>query len=283
MNTVCSTKCGLAYLGMALMTAACGASQKTSGALCPELKASVDPRALEFSADLGTNSEVKAFVTAARGVIEVAAQAEAITTIACMRIAVDLGASPDLVAQNTPDAVRTACTEAANRIKAAMPSARLVISMKAPSCTPNERRLGRCEAGCALTEDAACAMLCDAEARLYGSCSAARVEITNREAPETIALAQTLARNLPWLIHAYTALAQQLESNVALIVKTGIELPKRWREAGPKEFACVAISAAEVTTASERLHRSYQAGSVLMQLLGVRTVAPDAARPSEAM
>src|SRR5437773_3592887 len=89
------------------------------GAACPALTGGADPMSLRFSANARADVKVRAFVAAARDLVDVSAQMESEAAEACRRIGTDLGASPsELTSQSDEpgDRARVACSVASTRI-----------------------------------------------------------------------------------------------------------------------------------------------------------------------
>src|SRR5512139_1407172 len=68
-------------------------------ASCPKLTGLADPLSMHFSADARADAKVRAFVAAAKDLVEISAQIEGEAADACRRMAQDLGVPPG---QSTP-------------------------------------------------------------------------------------------------------------------------------------------------------------------------------------
>lgn len=279
-------------------------------ALCPQLTADVDPYSLRFSASVEANGKIRAFVAAARGLKEAAEQAEYVTAEACRRMGQDLGLPVGAMAPAAPAAgavsgaggsfaaevgpalelgreALAACTAVANEARAILGEGPLSIEVTPPRCEPDLLRRGRCEALCAMSgpAPAECVSACEAQANIYGQCHAAELggldlSVGGRKG----VLLATLARNLPWLLHAQSALARRLAADAQVLVRVGAELPELVQDAGPQGLACMTASAALVAASSQRLTTSLDAGKVVLDRLRIRELpvggAPAAGTPA---
>ncbi len=278
-----------------------------STALCPQLGADIDPYSLRFSASVEANGQIRAFVAAARGLKEAAEQAEYITAEACRRMGADLGLSASAMAPSgavavgpapgtvagheaahgpSPDLGRealAACTAVANEARVILGDGPLVIEVKPPRCEPDLLRRGRCEALCSLSgpAPAECLAACESEANIHGQCHAAELDGLDLavEGRKGVLLA-TLGRNLPWLLHAQTALARRLAGDAEVLARIGAQLPELLKDAGPQGLACMTASAALVAISSRRLSASLDAGRVVLERLRLTELAPGATRPA---
>jgi hypothetical protein len=242
---------------------------------------------LSYSGDPVANGKIRTFVAAARGLADVARQAEEITTTACQRMGADLGIAPGRMvpAQPGPAAAATAaCGAVAEEIGVIVGNLAVPVEISPPECEPDRLRQGRCEARCATTSDPDCAATCSAHAAVYARCKSARIVMEAQGAAErAVALQGTLQRNLPWRLHAQLALGRRLGPSVQQLGRASAELPRALADAGPVGLACLAASGAAVVGAAQQLEASLRASESVTQRLAIREQGPAASSPGPSL
>ncbi len=146
----------LVALGVLFSCTGGGGFGALGGAACPALT-SGDPMAFQFSANAKANAKVKAFVVAARSLVDVSIEMEALATKACSNMGRDLGI-PD--AQMAPKgdepgaSVKAACGALSARIDMILKSGIGVrAQVQAPQCQADFQAKARCDAACDVQVD----------------------------------------------------------------------------------------------------------------------------------
>ena len=126
------------------------------GATCPVL-VSGDPLQAQFSANARANAKVRAFVSAAKSLVEVSAQMEALATEACRNMGRDLGV-PEQAMQPQNDEPGASAQAACGALSAQIDSilrAGIQVSVQAtpPQCQANFQAKARCEGACDVQVD----------------------------------------------------------------------------------------------------------------------------------
>lgn len=121
------------------------------GAACPALK-SGDPMQVQFSANAKANAKVKAFVIAARSLVEVSMEMEALATKACANMATDLGVPPQQLQPKSDEpgaSVKAACGALSARIDMILKAGVGVrAQVQPPQCQADFQAKARCDAAC---------------------------------------------------------------------------------------------------------------------------------------
>jgi hypothetical protein len=142
-------------------------------AACPEMNSNVDTLRTSFSADVRANGKVRAFVTAAKDVVAVAAHIEAEIADSCRRIGADIGMSPaEMAARNEPGGQASgACEALAARIDAIMRTGvQFSAQVTPPRCTANAQAEASCSGACNVEVTPAEIVARCEPARLSGYC-----------------------------------------------------------------------------------------------------------------
>lgn len=127
-----------------------GGALGSLGAVCPALQGSVDPLELQYSANARANAKVRAFVGAARDLVDVSIQAERAATEACVRMARDLGVQSAPSRDSEPGAgARDACGALAARIDEILRMGiRADVAMRPPACQADLQARAHCQGAC---------------------------------------------------------------------------------------------------------------------------------------
>jgi hypothetical protein len=144
-----------------------------SNAACPEL--SRGAMNASFAADPKENATIRAFVTAAGSLSEVAAKAEADVAAACSQMGQDLDVPrEDMEPQGNQRRVAAACSAVAARIDAILQrgaSASVRADVTAPRCEANASAAASCKSQCEADVDPGNVEASCAPGRLYGRCT----------------------------------------------------------------------------------------------------------------
>jgi hypothetical protein len=145
------------------------------GAACPGLTGAADPMSLHFSANARADVKLRAFVAAARDLVEVSAQIEAEAADACRRIGQDLGMAPQELASQRDEpgeAARAACNAVGARIDAMLRQGALIrVSVQPPQCSANLDVRAQCSGTCQVQVDPGEIVARCEPMRLSGYCS----------------------------------------------------------------------------------------------------------------
>jgi hypothetical protein len=110
--------------------------------------------------------------------------------------------------------------------------------------------------------DAECDASCKARADFHASCTPIQVMVTPSVAnQQALALAASLSRNLPLLLHAQIVLGQRILNDVEVIVQVGKNMPSIAGKAGLRAGACIAAAASASVRASVSIKVSVQASA----------------------
>jgi hypothetical protein len=145
------------------------------GAACPALTGTADPMQLRLSANARADLKVRAFVAAAKDLVDVSVQAEAEAAEACRRMGQDLGIAPaELAAQSSEpgEPARAACGAVGARIDAMFRQGAAVrVMVQPPRCTANVEARAWCSGACQAQVDPGEIVARCEPARLSGYCS----------------------------------------------------------------------------------------------------------------
>src|SRR5690606_35302607 len=112
MRSVRVVRCFGGMILGALALASCQPGQLGMSRVCPQLQSYADPLSLSYSANATANAKIRAFVAAAKSLVNVSQQMEQLASDSCLRMGADLGLSPAQLApqSNEPGArVQAAC------------------------------------------------------------------------------------------------------------------------------------------------------------------------------
>jgi hypothetical protein len=127
------------------------------GAACPHLNSRSDLATAQISANARANAKIRAFMMAARDLIELSAQMEAQAAGACRRIGHDIGLAPaDMAARSDEpgEDARAACNAVGARIDAIFQQGIQVrVQATPPSCQADVQAKARCDAACDVQVD----------------------------------------------------------------------------------------------------------------------------------
>ncbi len=222
--------------------------------LCPELGGNVDPLEVSYSDKPSADAQLRALVSAVRGVSDATLEIERRAVESCQRIRRDVGA-PEVPTNSTLD-VQCAPIHAIVA-KAREDGISVAISVAPPRCSADTARAGKCAASTAAAAAAnrpETGSLCEAEAIVYSRCSLPAVTFGASRSTEDLAkLGKSLEENLPSLLYAEYALARRLSAHVETIAQTAPKLATEIGEAGPHGLACMGLSVATSARSAERL------------------------------
>jgi hypothetical protein len=241
--------------------------------VCPELAGSVDLLQVSFSADPAADGRIRAFLSAARGLYDVALDMQSLAADACRRMGHDLGqpAPPaDASLEALCEPVRASLTHlAASGVE-------VRVSIAAPRCGADGERASRCTATCGHGAGAAdCEPLCKAQAELYGRCSMPSVAAAASSGGEDVLrLVRTLEENLPSLLYAELALGRRLLSHAEVIVAMSGRLPNDVKSAGERGVACTALAATLTVKAAAKLKSVVGTSAATVAVLDPEMHAP---------
>lgn len=126
------------------------------GATCPAL-VSGDPMQAQFSVNARANAKVRAFVAAAKSLVEASVQMEALATEACRNMARDLGVPEEATRPRNDDpgaSAQAACGALSAQIDSIL-RAGIQVSVQAtpPQCQANVQAKAACEGSCNVEVD----------------------------------------------------------------------------------------------------------------------------------
>src|SRR5262245_34452816 len=141
-------------LAWALLFGGCmqGGKYGALGAACPALTGTADPMQLRFSANARADLKVRAFVAAAKDLVDVSVQMESEAAEACRRMGQDLGMPPaELAAQGGEpgEPARVACGAVGARIDAMLrQGAQVYVRAQPPVCNASVDARAACSGAC---------------------------------------------------------------------------------------------------------------------------------------
>lgn len=247
-----------------------GAFDDTVSLACPELGGTADPLEVSYSSDPASDGRLRAFVATARGMYDLALEAERLAVNACHRIAGDMGwALPS-------DAADLGACRPLEELLTSLPrrGVELRISVVEPRCEEDSRRSERCLVLCG-TGGSACDDLCSSQAAIYAECTLPAVRVAaSSDTDDLVHLARALESHLPSLLYAELALGRRLSARVENLARLSSRLPADLGHAGPRGLACAAIAAGIAGKSAQRLILLLNATSRSTRELALSPTAP---------
>lgn len=248
-----------------------------STAACPELGVNVNAAGAVYTSRADFNAKIGAFVVATKDLMSIAAQAEAETAQACVRIGHDIGLSDQEMAPRQGEGGRAsgACSAVAARMDGILSTTglRFMVTVVPPQCQANAQAYssctGQCNAAAGMSTaqgggsaDAECNASCKAHAEFTAYCTPAAVTVIPNQTNEmALRLANSLRANLPLLLHAQIALGKRVIADADTVVQVGKNMPGIIGKAGTHAVACVASAATMTVSASASIKVSVQASA----------------------
>ncbi len=110
--------------------------------------------------------------------------------------------------------------------------------------------------------DAECNASCKARAEFRATCTPIQVTVQpSVQNQQALALAASLSRNLPLLLHAQIVLGQRLIDDAEVVVQVGKNMPSIVGDAGVRAGACIAAAASATVRASVSIKVTVQASA----------------------
>lgn len=264
----------VALAGAALTSATAGCSQgseappmdaTTQRLLCPELGGNVDPLEVSYADKPSADAQLRALVSAVRGVSDATLAIEKRAVETCQRIRKDLGA-PDVAANASLDVQCAPIHDAIAKAQAEGIAVRIAVAP--PRCQPDGARGGKCSASAAAAGRPETAALCEAASIVYSRCSMPSVTFgASRTTEDIVKLGRSLEDNLPSFLYAEYALAERLANHVETIAETAPKLATGLGDVGPHGLACVGLSVTASARSAARLKSFLGASQKLLAAL----------------